>query len=94
MTCGTGVRQEIIKCLDRLNGKITQSISCKTKLKPDSKNQTCNLATCLPNWQVSEWTSCSKIYFFLCFYFKKAPVFFLRFTAILLTVNAPIIKVN
>jgi hypothetical protein len=74
MTCGTGVRQEIIKCLDRLNGKITQSTSCKTELKPDSKNQTCNLVPCLPNWQVSEWSSCSKIYFLLSFYIKKILV--------------------
>ena len=48
ITCGTGIRQEIIKCIDRTQGKIVHSGFCNQDLKPDSKNLTCSSAPCLP----------------------------------------------
>ena len=51
VTCGTGVRHEIVKCLDSFHGKVVQTNFCFDELKLEPKNMTCNLATCLPRYK-------------------------------------------
>ncbi|XP_064168208.1 A disintegrin and metalloproteinase with thrombospondin motifs 7 [Anguilla rostrata] len=57
-TCGTGVKRQIVHCLERTSG-IVEEHYCDPATRPDDKRASCNEELCPARWWVGEWQKCS-----------------------------------
>ncbi|XP_036391450.1 A disintegrin and metalloproteinase with thrombospondin motifs 7 [Megalops cyprinoides] len=57
-TCGTGVRRQIVHCVERTSG-IVEEHYCDPATRPDDKSGSCNEELCPARWWVGEWQKCS-----------------------------------
>nr|XP_057945694.1 A disintegrin and metalloproteinase with thrombospondin motifs 7 [Doryrhamphus excisus] len=58
VTCGTGVRRQMVHCVERTNGIVEQTL-CQPSSRPDANQSSCNKEPCPARWWVGEWHKCS-----------------------------------
>lgn len=59
ITCGGGVQQTIVVCLDTSTQAVVTDGNCQHLTRPTSKALTCNTRPCPSEWLASEWSACS-----------------------------------
>ncbi|KAK2869514.1 hypothetical protein Q7C36_001385 [Tachysurus vachellii] len=57
-TCGTGVKRQVMHCVERMFG-IVAEYYCDPSTRPDDNQVSCNAGLCLATWWVGEWQKCS-----------------------------------
>ncbi|KAJ8249248.1 hypothetical protein GJAV_G00232760 [Gymnothorax javanicus] len=57
-TCGTGVKRQIVHCVERTSG-IVEERYCDSATRPDDKRAKCNEELCPARWWVGEWQKCT-----------------------------------
>ncbi|KAK7492583.1 hypothetical protein BaRGS_00016249, partial [Batillaria attramentaria] len=59
LTCGAGVQQTVVVCLDVRTQAYVTDENCATVERPRPKAVTCNTRPCPAEWRTSPWTDCS-----------------------------------
>ncbi|XP_072516246.1 A disintegrin and metalloproteinase with thrombospondin motifs 7 isoform X1 [Salminus brasiliensis] len=57
-TCGTGVRRQIVHCVELMSG-IVEEHYCDPATRPDDKRVSCRAGLCPAVWWTGEWQKCS-----------------------------------
>ncbi|XP_061077222.1 A disintegrin and metalloproteinase with thrombospondin motifs 7 [Conger conger] len=57
-TCGTGVKRQIVHCVERTSGMVEEHY-CDPATRPDDKRTSCNEEPCPARWWAGEWQTCS-----------------------------------
>uniref|UniRef100_A0A3Q3JA82 PLAC domain-containing protein n=2 Tax=Monopterus albus TaxID=43700 RepID=A0A3Q3JA82_MONAL len=59
MTCGTGRRQVLWKCVEKDSQVTVPRELCDPTIKPTNLEEDCNTQPCPAYWDVGEWSECS-----------------------------------
>uniref|UniRef100_A0AAR2IS03 A disintegrin-like and metallopeptidase (reprolysin type) with thrombospondin type 1 motif, 7 n=1 Tax=Pygocentrus nattereri TaxID=42514 RepID=A0AAR2IS03_PYGNA len=57
-TCGTGVKRQIVHCVERTHGIVDEHY-CDPATRPDDKRVRCHVGLCPAVWWTGEWQKCS-----------------------------------
>ncbi|KAI4879584.1 hypothetical protein NFI96_026538, partial [Prochilodus magdalenae] len=57
-TCGTGVKRQIVHCVERTSG-IVEEHYCDPATRPDDRRASCSVGLCPAVWWAGEWQKCS-----------------------------------
>ncbi|XP_068090485.1 ADAMTS-like protein 1 isoform X2 [Hyperolius riggenbachi] len=58
-SCGGGVQEAIVICLNKQTGASVDEKLCVAIRRPPPLLKTCNLEACPPRWEIGNWSSCS-----------------------------------
>ncbi|KAL6468877.1 hypothetical protein MHYP_G00224010 [Metynnis hypsauchen] len=57
-TCGTGVKRQIVHCVEKTHGIVDEHY-CDPATRPDDKRVRCHVGLCPAVWWTGEWQKCS-----------------------------------
>ncbi|XP_048398911.2 thrombospondin type-1 domain-containing protein 4 isoform X2 [Stegostoma tigrinum] len=60
VSCGTGSRALIFKCVNRNTHEEVSENLCETAMRPTPDEEACNIQPCPAYWDLGEWSECSK----------------------------------
>ncbi|XP_069781968.1 thrombospondin type-1 domain-containing protein 4 isoform X2 [Narcine bancroftii] len=60
VTCGTGSRVLIFKCVNRNTHEEVSENLCEIVMRPTPEEEACNIQPCPAYWDLGEWSECSK----------------------------------
>nr|XP_042706474.1 ADAMTS-like protein 1 isoform X2 [Chrysemys picta bellii] len=58
-SCGGGVQEAVVTCLNKQTREIADETLCVTSRRPPQLLKACNLEPCPPRWEIGKWSSCS-----------------------------------
>ncbi|XP_006035653.2 ADAMTS-like protein 1 [Alligator sinensis] len=58
-SCGGGVQEAVVTCLNKQIREITDETLCVTSRRPPQLLKACNLEPCPPRWEIGKWSTCS-----------------------------------
>ncbi|XP_024144091.1 ADAMTS-like protein 1 isoform X1 [Oryzias melastigma] len=58
-SCGGGVQEAVVKCLNKQTGEAAEHGLCVSSRRPPQLLQDCQTQACPPRWKTGEWSSCS-----------------------------------
>ncbi|XP_075787629.1 ADAMTS-like protein 1 isoform X6 [Pelodiscus sinensis] len=58
-SCGGGVQEAVVTCLNKQTREIADETLCVTSRRPPQLLRACNLELCPPRWEIGKWSSCS-----------------------------------
>ncbi|XP_019373074.1 PREDICTED: ADAMTS-like protein 1 isoform X2 [Gavialis gangeticus] len=58
-SCGGGVQEAVVTCLNKQTREITDETLCVTSRRPPQLLKACNLEPCPPRWEIGKWSTCS-----------------------------------
>lgn len=58
-SCGGGVQEAIVVCLNKQTGVAMGESLCVAIRRPPPLLKTCNMEACPPRWEIGNWSSCS-----------------------------------
>ncbi|XP_075416084.1 ADAMTS-like protein 1 isoform X2 [Tenrec ecaudatus] len=58
-SCGGGVQEAVVSCLNRQTREPADENLCVTSRRPPQLRRSCNVEPCPARWEVGKWSSCS-----------------------------------
>uniref|UniRef100_A0A8C0FGS8 ADAMTS like 1 n=1 Tax=Bubo bubo TaxID=30461 RepID=A0A8C0FGS8_BUBBB len=58
-SCGGGVQEAVVTCLNRQTRETADETLCVTSRRPPQLLKACSLDPCPPRWEIGKWSTCS-----------------------------------